>query len=195
MKKFLALAFLCALSLAQAPTLQAQNQGQGQTTDYKIRAQDELRIDVFGEPELSNREVRVSAKGEISYPLLNLVHVAGKTPNEVEQIITAALDKDFIINPQVTVAIKKYQTRTANVTGSVNKQGQIELPAEGRSLTIIDAISAAGGLAKGAGGTVEFTRNGQTRSYKIDDLKKQTDPRTIIYVQEGDIINVRESIL
>jgi len=34
-----------------------------------------------------------------------------------------------------------------------------------------------------------------TRTLKLDDLKKETDPAKKIWVQPGDIIEVKESVL
>ena len=51
--------------------------------EYTIGSDDVLDINVFEAQEM-NREVRVSATGEISLPLLGAVRAAGLTPRELE---------------------------------------------------------------------------------------------------------------
>ena len=51
--------------------------------DYRLGSGDLLRVNVFGSPELSG-EVRVSESGNITYPLIGQVPVAGKSPTQVE---------------------------------------------------------------------------------------------------------------
>lgn len=58
--------------------------------DYIIRGKDILYITVYDEPELSfaphtNRSLRVSIEGTISFPLIGDVAVAGLTPFQLEK--------------------------------------------------------------------------------------------------------------
>lgn len=168
---------------------------QNAPADYKLAPQDVISVDVFNEKELSREQLRVSAKGEISFPLLEVVKVAGKTPVEVEEFLEEALGKDYLVNPHVTVTVKSYHVRTSVVLGAVNKAGAIELPSE-REIDIVEAIAMAGGLAKEASEKrIEFTRHGETKVYRLDDLNKVKDPAKKIFVQPGDVINVRETRL
>ena len=163
------------------------------SADYKIAPQDVLGIDVFNEKDLSLKELRVSATGDITFPLLGTVQVAGKTTAQVEKELEAALDKDYLVNPHVIVKVHTYRIRTVNVIGSVVKQGPVELPGEDR-LSIIDAISKAGGMTRLAHpDKIELIRGGVTKVYKFDELKKITNPAQTVYVEPGDTINVRES--
>jgi protein involved in polysaccharide export with SLBB domain len=167
---------------------------QGTSPDYKLAAQDVIKVEVFNEADLSV-ERRVSAKGEINFPLLNTVHVAGKTPAEVEQMLKKLLDADYIVDPTVSVTVKNYRSRTISVLGAVTKAGPVELPAEGKGLTIVEAIAAAGGRSKGATMKIDFTRNGVTKELRLDDLVNEKDPKKIIYLMEGDVVSVKESLL
>jgi len=54
--------------------------------EYRIGPEDVLNINVFEAQEL-NREVRVSAGGEISLPWLGSVRGAGLTPRELEFVL------------------------------------------------------------------------------------------------------------
>jgi polysaccharide export outer membrane protein len=93
----------------------------------------------------------------------------------------------------VTVTVKDYAIRSVNVTGQVMKAGAMIIPAEQR-WTILDAIAYAGGFTRLADQRrIEFTRRGKTRSFSFDELKKNSDPATAIYVEPGDLIHVQES--
>ena len=56
---------------------------QAADSDYRLGSGDLLRVNVFGSPELSG-EVRVSESGNITYPLVGQVQIAGKSPTQVE---------------------------------------------------------------------------------------------------------------
>ncbi|MCF7669665.1 MAG: polysaccharide export protein [Verrucomicrobia bacterium] len=161
--------------------------------EYRIAPQDTIVVDVFGEENLSLREFKVSNSGEITFPLLGNVKVAGKTRSEVEQMLKQRLGESYLVNPQVTVTVKAYRLRIVSVFGAVNKAGAIELPGEQR-WSILDAISQAGGPTPKASKTIEFTRGGVTKKFSFEELKQITDPENTIWVQPGDIITVPESM-
>src|SRR6266702_4014144 len=60
--------------------------------EYRIGSEDVLNINVFQAQEL-NREVRVSASGEISLPLLGSVRATGLTPRELEFVLQELLHR------------------------------------------------------------------------------------------------------
>jgi polysaccharide export outer membrane protein len=162
--------------------------------DYKIRPQDLLTVDVLGEKDLG-RDCRVSSSGTISFAWLNGVEVKGKTPAEVETILKELLDKDYLVDPQVIVAVKEYNAQTILVMGAVSKPGSVLLPGE-KKITIIDAIGLAGGTTKLANDKkIEFTRNGKSEMFSFENLKKMIDQKQIIYLEPGDIIKVHETFL
>jgi protein involved in polysaccharide export with SLBB domain len=164
------------------------------TTDYKVTPQDILQIAVVGEKDLV-QDCRVSSSGTITYQWLSNVEVGGKTSAEIEQLLRHLLDKDYLVDPTVLVAVKEYRTREVTVIGSVNRPGSVPIPAE-QPLTIVEAISRAGGTARGADlKKISFKRRGEEKkTLKWDDLNKETDPKKIIYVQPGDVIKVEEQV-
>ena len=165
--------------------------------DYKISPLDLIVVIVFQEKDLT-QEFKVTAKGEITFPLLNTVKVAGSTTTEAERTIRERLMKeDFMVDPQVTVAVKDYHKRMVSVFGQVNKPGLVELPAE-QKMTVIEAISAAGGLTRVAKeGAIKISRPGEPKPFKfsLDELQKINDPSKVFYLQPNDVIFVDERIL
>ena len=73
----------------------AAAQGLGENSTYKLASGDIIRIHVFGEPDLSFEEIRLTDAGTFSYPFLGEVRARGKTANELARDLTAALQGDF----------------------------------------------------------------------------------------------------
>ena len=70
--------------------------------EYRIGPGDKLNITVFGHNDLSG-EVQVDGSGRISMPLIGQIMANSKTVTELQDEVTATLDKDYIINPRVSV--------------------------------------------------------------------------------------------
>lgn len=112
-------------------------------SDYRLGPQDLLRIAVFGSPELSS-EARVSASGYITYPLVGQLAVAGRTPAQVEAMLSARLvEGGYVREPQVSVHVLEFRSQKVAVLGHVAKPGQYALQS---ASTLLDVIAEAGGL-------------------------------------------------
>jgi polysaccharide export outer membrane protein len=166
--------------------------------DYTLEPGDVVSVKVFQEPDL-DRELRVSQEGELYFPLIGKVVVRGRSLVEVEQLFRDALDRDFLVNPQINIVVLKYQVRTVNVLGAVNTPQAIEYPPEQR-LTILDAISRAGGFNRLADRRhVRLTRtlpDGRVENSVIntDDLMSGVAKDPII-VHKDDVVFVPERVL
>ncbi|MGZ8937614.1 MAG: polysaccharide biosynthesis/export family protein [Limisphaerales bacterium] len=187
MKRFLLLTM--ALLLIGSSNFRVFGQAR---SDYKIAPHDIIVIDVFGEKDLS-KEFRVSATGTINYYFLGEMQVAGKTTTELREVLTTELNRDYLVEPQVTVDVKEYRLREVFVNGQVNKPGAIPLTGE-QELTILGALSRAGGFTPRASeNKIKFTRPGQKeRSFTFDQLK---DPKNNVVLVPGDIIEVGDKLL
>jgi len=162
-------------------------------TERKVAANDLLLITIVGERDLQS-EFRVSSAGTIQFPFLDEIEVVGLTPGELRTRLRELLMKDYFVDPQVIVTVKDYRSEFVRVIGQVNRPGPIQITGE-QKMDVIDIITMAGGTTIRARNAVEYTRNGVTRTLKLDELKKETDPAKKIWVQPGDIIDVKESIL
>lgn len=171
------------------------------TPDYVLQPQDVLRVFIFQHDDLNKQSESVSISQEytISLPLIKSVNLKNRTVRQAEEIIRAAYDKDFLVNPQVTVVVLKYAERSVNVGGAVNNAGRVLFP-EQRGLTIVDAISLAGGPSRIADlKRVKLTRrnkDGDTVTEVIDvDAMWKGGGREPISLQKDDSIFVPERIL
>jgi len=141
-----------------------------ETRPYFIGPFDRLTIDVFGMPELSDKEVQADSSGRISFPLAGSIDVAGKTPNEVATIIEARLRGRFVRDPQVTVNLKETVSQVITVDGQVTQPGLY--PVVGK-MTLMRAVATARGLNEYAKQTqvVVFRTVGGQRMAALYDLK------------------------
>jgi polysaccharide export outer membrane protein len=167
--------------------------------DYLLQPQDLLRVQVFQEPDLL-REVRISQEGTINLPLIEQVDVRHKTLRQAEQIIRERYDRDFLVNPQITLVVVEYARRTVNVLGNVNLPGAVSFPQE-QSLNLIDAITRAGGFNRLADRRhVKLTRTsaeGKSETFDInaDQLMSKGSSDEKWGLQAGDTVYVPERVL
>ncbi|MCU7959152.1 MAG: polysaccharide export protein [gamma proteobacterium symbiont of Bathyaustriella thionipta] len=149
--------------------------------DYRISAQDKLTVKVFGEDDLSVEDLRVSADGNIAFPLLGVVKVVGLNARQLEKKLTELLADGYLVNPRVSVSISSY--RLLYVRGEVNNPGGYPYQ---EGLTVQKVIALAGGFTERA-------------SESKISLASEEDPDTVKdvglnhSVTPGDIITVGES--
>jgi polysaccharide export outer membrane protein len=123
--------------------------------EYRIGAGDLLEISVFEATELG-RSVRVSESGDISLPLLGMVHVGGRSPHEEEVVLEEFLRRSYIKEPHVSVFVKEIQSHSVSVFGAVKKPGVLQIRGP---KTLVEVLSMAEGLAEDAGDTVLVVRS------------------------------------
>ena len=153
----------------------------GMDSDYRMSTGDKVRIQVYGEEDL-NLETTVSDNGEISYPFLGPLKVAGLTPQELAQLIAGKLEGDYLVNPKVSVDIIEY--RLFYVNGEVQSPGGYPFQP---GITVRKAISLAGGFKE---------RAAKDKIFVIRDDNPQAKPAPLHLddkIRPGDIITVEES--
>ncbi|MBM3843256.1 MAG: polysaccharide export protein [Verrucomicrobia bacterium] len=166
--------------------------------EYLLQPQDLLRIFIFQHDDLNKQmeAVRISDAHTISLPLVNSVNLRGRTARQAEEVIRAAYDRDYLVNPQVSVIVVKYAERSVNVVGQVNNAGRVLFPQE-KGLTIVEAIALAGGQTRLADlRKVRLTRktaDGETVVEEIDvDALMKRGGRDAIALQRDDVIFIPE---
>ncbi|MBD9482581.1 polysaccharide export protein [Pseudomonas sp. PDM14] len=149
---------------------------------YQLASGDVLRIAVFGEPDLSFDEIRLNDAGTFSYPFIGQVRALGKTPNEVEQLITEKLQDGYLRDPRVSVSMLTY--REFYISGEVNKPGGYPYQP---GLTLERAIALAGGLTERASTRrVNIMRgSGSARQAEKATLETAILPGDTITIEQG----------
>jgi len=185
-----------ALSLATAGLAQekaATPSASPMGGDYRIGPGDVLDIAVFDNNDLS-RTPTVQTSGAIALPLLGEVPVVGLTVAEVKQKLTTLLARDFLVNPQVEVKVKEFQSQFVSVVGEVNSPGR--KPLRGRT-RLIDVLIEAGGFTPRASGEIAITRiegsfDGGAKTLRLrlggGPLTPQDQVNLEVALQNGDLI-------
>lgn len=153
----------------------------GSTSGYELGPGDMIRVQVFGEEDLSV-ETRVSDSNSMSYPFLGEINLRGLTATGLEDLITRRLKGPYLIDPEVTVSILEY--RPFYVNGEVEDPGGFPFTP---GLTVRKAISLAGGFK-------ERANRSRITVVRDDDPGGDTKPIEISApVSPGDIITVERS--
>jgi polysaccharide biosynthesis/export protein len=141
--------------------------------DTPIGSGDLLHIDVFDIPELS-RDVRVSDTGDISYPLVpGKIFVAGTTSFQVESKLAQLLiENGLVSHPQVSVFVKEQNSAPVTVVGAVNHTMVFQVV---HPTTLLEVLSAAGGISDTAGDVVIVTRLTRSDVAKVEPTSMKTD--------------------
>ena len=173
------------LLLALQPLVWAGSQ------DYQIGAGDTLKISVYENPELAT-EVRVTQKGQVRFPLIELVVVGGLTLDQAEDLIAKRLkDGNFILHPHVNISVVSYRSQQVSVLGFVGKPGLYPLE---KPTKLSELIALVGGVLP-TGSDELVIQRGDTEHrvhLSIDQNEAFLDgtPAKDIAMQAGDIVFV-----
>jgi polysaccharide biosynthesis/export protein len=120
----------------------ASSAPQAHDDSYIIGNDDVLAINVWKEPDISQRSIPVRSDGRISLPLVGEVQAAGQTPLKLEKEIASKL-QNYISEPEVSVMVEQSNSQKFNILGQVVKPGSYAIA---NSATVLDAIALAGGF-------------------------------------------------
>jgi polysaccharide export outer membrane protein len=149
-------------------------------TPYTLGSGDRLRINVFGQQNLS-RTYRVDASGFISMPLIGAVEALGISTYQLEERIAATLKRKYVKDPKVTVEVET--NRPFFILGEVRNGGQYPYVAD---MSVQTAVAIAGGFTPRARKrSVQLTR-------KMNDAMLTQKVPPSWKVQPGDTITVKE---
>jgi len=145
---------------------------------YRIGPNDVIRVQVFGEDDLTV-EGKVSGDGKMNYPLLGMLQVEGRTIEELQQELTVRLASGYVRLPKVSVSIVRH--RNFYVSGEVKTPGGY--PYE-EGLTVQKALSIAGGFTEKSdkqGVKVTRVRDGHAETLVMapDDVIQPNDTLTV----------------
>lgn len=184
---------MVCVAFALTPAAVSGQQGRVWDSGYRIGPGDVLKVDAYTHNEISG-SFPVEGTGEITYPLLGEVTVAGKTTAEVAQLLEQLLEKDFYVDVQLTVEVEEYHSQPVTVVGEVQKPGTYYL--RGRT-TLTQILSEAGGLHPGAGPELELRRvifkpereSQEIHTFAIDEILGGGEGSQV-ELRAGDVIKV-----
>jgi polysaccharide export outer membrane protein len=142
-------AAFAALALASQSVIAAEAVGAiapiARPPILQIGPGDEVKIEVFGNPDLTTT-INVSEDGSVRVPLAGAVVVGGQSLAEAARRIESALKTgQFLVNPQVTVAVIQSLSQRVSVLGEVSKPGRYPIQSDS---TVLDLIALAGGITE-----------------------------------------------
>jgi polysaccharide export outer membrane protein len=158
----------------------------GPSQAYRVGVGDVVHVGVYKNDDLSG-DFSVAPDGTITLPLVGTVPAAGLTDTELADQLRRILERDYLVDPQVAVTVRSYQSQWVYVAGTVPRAVRIPI-SPGMSLK--DVLSEAG-VALGPGQTVILTRtgsDGQTLTLESSALESETAPAP----HDGDVLNVQD---
>ncbi|HEV2388246.1 MAG TPA: polysaccharide biosynthesis/export family protein [Candidatus Acidoferrales bacterium] len=164
-----------------------------QPGEYDLGPGDTIKVDVFDIPELS-RQMQIDPAGYISVPLIpQRIQAAGLTPYQLEARIADLLEsRGLVSHPQVSVFVVERLSQPVTVIGAV--EHPLVYQAQ-RPTTLLEVLSAAGGLTDTAGDYLTIThsdKSGQedVQRVNLQDLIDRGDPKANVMVSGGDVVTV-----
>lgn len=132
---------------------------------------------------------RVDVDGNIDFPILGKIHVAGMTVNDAKQLIREKIIAgNYISDPIVSIEFLNFKY---TVLGAVGHNGTFT--ANGDRVTLLEAIANAGDLSsKAQTNRVAVIReiNGERQMFMHDLTSKDIFESPCFYLQQNDIVYV-----
>lgn len=138
-------------------------------------------------PQNSLQTYKVNQLGDIQFPILGTIHVAGMTTVQLQKYLTERISKE-VENPLVTVSLENF---TVRVGGEVAAPKEIRVDRE--RFTILDALAAAGDLTPyGERSNVLLVRekDGKLTYTRLDLNSSDLLTSPFYYLQPNDYIYV-----
>ncbi|MBI4687496.1 MAG: polysaccharide biosynthesis/export family protein [Nitrospirae bacterium] len=154
-------------------------------SDYILGPEDLIEIDVFQVEELK-RTVRINSSGFINLPIIGRIDAGGLTISELEAEINKSLTK-YLQEPAVTVFIREYRSQRITVIGAV-RNPQVFTITNQKSL--LDMLSASGGLTENAGDICYVRRGNQTMVVDLKELLQRGNAELNVLLLNGDVVHV-----
>ncbi|KUY70527.1 sugar ABC transporter substrate-binding protein [Burkholderia cepacia] len=171
---------------------------------YAIDAGDVLQITVWDHPELAaaqgnpgTQQVRaadppagfvVDQAGNLAFPYVGELHVAGMSTTEIQSALRARLSKWFVA-PQLTVRVASYRANRIYIDGEVHAPGA--QPLNDTPMTLLEAVTRAGGFTADADQSrMMLVRDGTAYPVDLPGLiRERVDPSRIV-LRNGDLLQV-----
>lgn len=129
----------------------------------------------------------VDQAGEIDFPVIGKLKIAGLTPDELRGLIRDRLS-DYLKNPIINIRLLNF---TVTILGEVNRPGTY--PVNGEQITILEALGLSGDLTiRGVRENVLVIRdfNGTKVYTRIDLTSKNMVKSPVFYLTQNDVIYV-----
>ena len=180
-----AAAMLVGISACQstpAASVGAEPEAMAERTvgEYRLGSADQLRVTVFGEPELSGEYV-LDGTGTVSLPLIGEVPALNLTVREFQRAVEARYADGYLREPRINAEVLNY--RPFYILGEVRQPGEYPYT---NGLTVLNAVATAGGFTYRANESFILIKGAEDS----EEFRLKLDPSTQIL--PGDTIRVVE---
>jgi len=161
--------------------------------EYRLGAGDVLTIGVWGYENLQAKDLVVRPDGNIAFPIVGEIKVAGVSSGQLTDLLTKGLS-DYINNPKVTVNVLKFHTTRVYVLGKVARPGMYELE---KQHNLLDAIGIAGSYTvEAAKKKVYIIRKDQTGTpvkVNLMNIWEKGDMTQNYALGDGDVVYLSDN--
>jgi polysaccharide biosynthesis/export protein len=131
--------------------------------DLVLTPGDQIQIHLFSDPDYSPA-IRIGPDGTALLPLIGVVHLAGLSVTQAEQLIAERLLSDGMYrDPQITLQITEGPNAVVTVIGETHAIVPVVGPRR-----LLDILSAAGGLPATASHVITIDRPGLAAPIVVD---------------------------
>jgi polysaccharide export outer membrane protein len=175
----------------------------GDAGPYKLGPGDVLQITVWDHPELAAALGQPAAstrpsdaalgflvdhEGNLQFPYVGTLHVAGDTAEQVQRKITADLSK-VMVKPQVTVRVASFRASQVYIDGEVRAPGAQSI--NDIPMTLTEAINRAGGFSPNADQShVVIVRDDKTYYINVAQMLHNNQNPSKIVLKNGDLLRI-----
>ncbi|HET8736295.1 MAG TPA: polysaccharide biosynthesis/export family protein [Pricia sp.] len=129
----------------------------------------------------------IDKQGEIDFPVIGKIKVAGLSPEELRMLLREELS-EYLKDPIINIRLRNF---TISVLGEVNRPGTY--PVNGERISIMEALGMAGDLTiKGKRENVLVIRDfdGTKVYHRINLKRKEAMSSPVYYLTQNDIVYV-----
>ena len=187
MKHFVTVSILLILAAFGA---NAQDLG-GFGSDTTVGPRDVLEIKVLEDPTITNKYT-VTEDGQVVLNVIGKVSVSGQSTAQIEATLKKLLEDNVLRKATVSVQIVEFGSKPISVVGAVQRPGPIGASS---NMTLIQAITQAGGLSTNYGRELYILRTGRNGlseqlTIDIEELMVNGNPDFNVPLAPNDLINV-----
>ena len=153
--------------------------------DYVLGPGDELRVELYGQVNQQGRYV-ISRTGDIAYPGVGTLHVAGLRYDQLSSFLTRELDRVYR-NFQLNVNLGQLRSIQVFVVGEARRPGAYTVSSLS---TLLNALFASGGpLPQGSLRDIQLQRGGRAVvHFDLYDLLLRGDKSKDVPLAPGDVL-------
>lgn len=164
--------------------------------EYRIGEGDLISIFVFDQPELAiptgadtlTTGFLVRSDGNLTFPFIGTVEARGRTVEDLRLELVRRL-AEFFPNPQVDVRVADFNSQKIVVGGEVSQPNTQFVQTS--SLTLLEAINAAGGLTEDADTrSITVRRGGRNYTVDLEGYLSGSVAKNNPVLMGGDVVSV-----